>query len=67
MASILPSFLGTAQLTNAATTIVTAAATSTAWVVKKCILTNTDVAARTVTIYRVAVYQRRHALGDALG
>jgi hypothetical protein len=52
MATISPSYLGGGTLTTGAVAYVTASGSQTL-IIKKAIFTNTDVAARTITVHRV--------------
>lgn len=53
MATITPRNLGAGTLTASAAAYVTASGTSTV-IIKSAVFTNTDVAARTITVHRVA-------------
>lgn len=52
MATIAPTFIGTGTLTASAAAYATASGT-TVLIIKKCIFTNTDTVARTITVHRV--------------
>ena len=53
MATVQVAYLGGGTLTGSAAAYVTAPANTT-YVIKKAVFTNTDVAARTITVHRVA-------------
>lgn len=52
MATITPSYLGGGTLTTSAAAYVTASGSATL-IIKKAVFTNTDSAARTITVHRV--------------